>query len=98
MSNFTKIDKLIKYNAKEHNLEAALYRHKVIKTWGEIASAFVDGANKLTQAVDFKKGVLKIACLSREVASLIRLLAEKIVAAINEVIGKRVLFSIFVEV
>jgi hypothetical protein len=51
----------------------------------------------LTQAVDFKKGVLTVACLSREVASKIKLFAESILEALNQVLGARLVFAIYTE-
>jgi hypothetical protein len=95
---WTSIDKAIRQNAKNQNLETALYRHKALKLWLEIAEGFVKEARQLTQAVDFKKGILTVACLSREVASKIRFLAEQIITALNELMGKRVIYAIYVEV
>lgn len=95
---FAKIDKLISQTAKQYNLETAGYKYQAIKYWGEVAGGFVDEASKLTQAVDFKKGVLTIACLSREVASKLRLLARNIIAALNQLLGKQVVYAIYVEV
>jgi hypothetical protein len=95
---WTGIDKVLKQNAKNYNLETALYKHKALKLWQEIAGGFVEEAGKLTQAVDFKKGILTVACLSRELASKIRLLSEQIITALNELMGQRVVYAIYVEV
>ena len=95
---FSKIDKVLNKTAKNYNLENALYKHKTLKHWQEIASAFVEEAAGFTQAVDFQKGVLTVACLSREVASKIRLLAERIIAALNELLGRQMVYAIYVEV
>ena len=87
----------LKLQAKQYNLENAAYKYKAIKHWSEIAGAFVEEAGKFTQAVDFQKGVLTVACLSRAVASQLRLMAEKIIEALNEVIGRKVIYAIFFE-
>jgi|SRR6185436_18747156 len=94
---FTKIEKLVSQTAKQYNLETALYRHQTIKYWQDVAAAFVEEAKQYTQAIDFKKGVLTVACLSREVAFKIKLMSEKIISALNELVGKPVVYAIFIE-
>src|SRR5579863_1424749 len=91
---FSKIDKVLNHTAKHYNLEAAVCRHRALKHWQQIASAFVEEAAKLTQAVDFKKGVLTIACLSREVASKIKLLAQRIIVALNQLLGRQMVYAL----
>ena len=95
---FSKIDKLLGQTAKQYSLENAVYKHKTIKHWHDVASGFIDGAKELTQATDFKKGVLTVACLSREIASKVKLLAQRIIYALNQVLGKQMVFAIYVEV
>jgi hypothetical protein len=94
---FTPIDKLLKSAAKEYHLENALYRHKTLQSWHKVISGFIEEAQSQTQAVDFQKGVLTVACLSREAAYKIRLMSERIIAALNEVLGRRVVYAIYVE-
>jgi predicted nucleic acid-binding Zn ribbon protein len=98
LTGFTPIGKLLKNTAKEHNLETAMYRHKTLKNWQNVVSGFIEEAQDQTKAVDFKKGILTVACLSREVAYEIKLMAERIIEALNEVVGKRVIYAIYVEV
>ena len=95
---FSKIDKVLNKTAKHYNLENALYKHKALKHWQEIASAFVEEAAVFTQAVDFQKGILTVACLSREVASKIKLLAQRIISALNDILGRQMVYAIYVEV
>jgi len=97
-AGFTPIGKLLKNTAKEYHLENALYRHKTLQSWQKVISGFIEESQNQTQAVDFNKGVLTVACLSREAAYKIKLMAERIIAALNEVIGKRVIYAIYVEV
>jgi len=95
---FVPLNKLLKNTAKEYHLENAMYRHKALTTWREVAIGFIEDAQNLTQAIDFNKGVLTIACLSREVAYRVKLLAERIMEELNNIIGHRVVYAIYVEV
>ncbi len=95
---FSKIDNLITQTAKNYKLETVLYRQKTIKHWQSVAGSFIEEAANLSQAVDFKKGILVIACLSKELASKLRLLAQRIVAALNQLLGKTVVFGLYIEV
>jgi len=95
---FTPIGKLLKKTAKDYNLESALYRHKTLAGWQKVAGGFIEEAAEKTKALDFNKGVLTVACLSREAAYKIKLMAEQIIVALNESIGKRVIYAIYVEV
>jgi hypothetical protein len=95
--NFSRIDKVLGKTAKNYNLESALYKHKTLKHWHEIASAFLDEAKELTKAINFEKGVLTVACLSREVATQVKFLAQRIIYALNQFLGKQMVFAIYVE-
>ena len=97
-SGFRRIDALILQSARSRHLEGALYRHKVLRSWQDIASGFLEEAKELSQAVDLKNGVLTIACLSRELAARIKLLARRIIAAINQMLGRAVVYAIAIEV
>ena len=94
---FSRIDKIISLTAKERNLEAPLFRHKTLKYWNQVAAAFVEEAKDLTQAVDFKKGVLTVACLSQEVVYKLKLQAQKIIGALNQMLGRQVVYAIYFE-
>lgn len=95
---FTKINKLVDQAAKNHNLQTALYRHNTLKNWQQAVSGFIEEARESTRAVDFKKGTLFVACLSREIAAQIRLLTQRIIYALNQLLGRQVVFAISVEV
>ncbi len=94
---FTPINKVIGNSAKNYNLENALHKHQALKHWEVIAAGFIEGAENLTKALDFKKGVLTIACLSKEVAYKVKFMAERLISALNEVLGKRLIYAIYVE-
>jgi hypothetical protein len=91
---FAKIDKVLNNTAKNYNLEEAMHRHQALKYWHDVATSFVEEAKALTKAVDFKKGVLTVACLSREVASKIKLLSVRIIESLNQILGRRLVFAI----
>src|SRR5581483_11532784 len=96
--NFSRIDKIIKQTADHYKLQDAIHRYKVLKTWQSVACGFFDRAAELTKAINFNKGVLRVACLSREIALQLKILAPRLVEAINEVLGRRLVFAIAVEV
>jgi hypothetical protein len=95
---FAPIDKLISQTAKNYKLENALYKHRVLKSWQDVAGGFIDQAKELTQAMDFKKGILTVACLNREVASQIKLMAQRIIYAFNQLLGRTLVYAIYLEV
>jgi len=95
---FMPLKKLLKETAKEYHLESTLNRQKALTTWHGVVSGFIEDAQRLTQAVDFNKGVLTVACLSREAAYKMKLMAERIIAALNEVLGQRMVYAIYMEV
>lgn len=97
-NGFSRIDKVLKKTAKDYNLETALYKHKTLKYWHEVAVGFIDEAQRLTQAIDFKKGILIVACLSHEVANQIRILSKRIIYELNQIIGKQMVYAIHLEV
>lgn len=95
---FSKIDGLITQKAKKNNYEQILYKHKIVRHWQQVAGSFVEEAKEQTKALDFKKGVLTIACLSLEIARKLKTLASTIVSALNEFLGRRVVFALYFEV
>lgn len=95
---FESIDRVIGRAAKEKKLLGAVNRYKTLKNWEKAAGGFITQAGELTRASDLKNGVLFVACLSREIAYQIRLLAPRIITALNHLVGKQVVFAIQVEV
>lgn len=94
---FSKIDRLLTSAAKQYNLETALYRHKIQKYWHEVAESFVEGAKEQTQAMDLKRGVLTVACLSKQVAQKLKLLAQRIMHTLNQILGKQIVYAINIQ-
>jgi hypothetical protein len=94
---FVSIEKALLYNKNNAQIKAAFYRQKALKSWQAIAGAFIEDSAELTHAVDLKKGVLTIACLSREAAAKLKLLAERIISALNQLIGTRAVFALHIE-
>lgn len=95
---FSRIDKIIYKTAKSHNFNAAFHKHKAIKHWHEAAASFVEDVKNTTKAINLEKGVLTVACLSLEVARKLKILAQRIIFALNELIGHRVIFALRLEV
>ena len=95
---FSRINKVLDTTAKNYHLEAALAKHKTLKHWAEVAGAFIEEAKNLTQAINFEKGVLTVACVSKEVANQVKLLASRLIYALNQIIGKQLVYAIYVEV
>lgn len=95
---FYKIDKVLGVAAKNYKLEHVMHKHRTLKHWHGVASGFIEEASNLTQAIDFKKGILIVACLTKEIASKVRLFSERIIYALNQALGKQLVFGIHVEV
>jgi predicted nucleic acid-binding Zn ribbon protein len=95
---YESIDKVISRSAKEKKMLGAVNRYKTLKNWEKAAGGFILQAGELTRALDLKNGVLFIACLSREIAYQIKLLASRIITVLNQLVGKQVVFAIQIEV
>jgi hypothetical protein len=93
-TRFTKIDNLLQKTAKEYHLESALYAYQVSKYWEKVLGEFFQDASNKTKITEFKKGVLTVACLCKELASEIKILAQRIIYALNKLLGRRVIYSI----
>ncbi len=97
-NGFCRVDKVIRKVAKDHRLEQVLYKHKTLKSWAGVAGAFVEEAKEQTQAIDFRRGVLIVACLSKNVAYKLKMLASRIISALNQYLGRQVVFALQVEI
>jgi hypothetical protein len=95
--NYTKIDKVLSQTAKQYKLEGALHRYEALKYWEEVVTSYILEAKELTKAVDFRKGVLTVACLSKEISYQIKLLSQRIIYALNQLLGKNLVFAIKIE-
>jgi predicted nucleic acid-binding Zn ribbon protein len=95
---FTKISKILPEKLKTYNLQSAIDKARVVKVWHQASTRFLEDAVELTKAIDYKAGVLFVACLSQELAYQIKLMASRIILAINELLGKNLVWSIKLEV
>jgi hypothetical protein len=77
--------------------QQAMVKSQVLKVWEEVVEGFFKQAKGLTQAVEFKQGKLFVACLSHTLASQIIAMAKSLVRAINEMLGKVVVYALAVE-
>ncbi len=94
---FTKIEKVLKTTSKNYKLDAAVRKHQLLKAWQDIVRAFVSEAAETSKAIHFEKGVLLVACLSKEVAYQIKVLSQRIIYALNQFLGSTAVFAIQVE-
>ena len=81
---FEKVNKILPGKIKQYKLEKSFYKRQAIKHWHGAACKYIDKAHESTQALDLKNGVLTIACLSKEIAYQIKLLAQRIMYEINK--------------
>ncbi len=96
--SFESLGRVIGQVAREKKMVGAVNRYKILKNWERAVSSFITQAGDTTRALDVKNGVLFIACLNREVAYQIKLLAARIIELLNQLVGKQVVYAINVEV
>ena len=96
--SFESLGRTINKVAQAKKLTGAVNRYKALKNWEAAVGGFIQEAKELTRALDLKNGVLRVACLSREIAYQIKLLAARIITALNQLVGKQVVYAIQVEV
>lgn len=96
--SFTKIKYIIPDTAKQHQVEAQFIKYKTIQAWEKVLPGFFTEAGELTKAINFEKGTLYVACLSKDLYSAIRQLTQQILRALNEFLGKNLVFNLVVEV
>ncbi|MEK7617986.1 MAG: hypothetical protein AAB410_02470 [Patescibacteria group bacterium] len=94
---FVGISNAIEGHPKSKILKQAFYKHRAINTWEKAVSEFFEGAEAQSKAVDFKEGVLMVACLSKDLAYKIKAFAQRIIYILNQLIGKDLVFAIRVE-
>lgn len=94
---FKSVGSVLPDRMKQYKLQKAFYKHQAIRYWKDAARSFADDLSKETKAIDLKNGILIIACLSKELAYQIKILSQRIIAHINQLIGKHVVYAIAVE-
>lgn len=77
--------------------ESAFQKHLAVKAWHNAADQFFEEAGNKTRAIDFKEGVLFVACLSKELAYKIKMFAQRIIYLLNQLIGKELVFALKIE-
>ncbi len=96
-TQFIKIDQVLSQVGENKKIKPGLVRYQVLSCWYKIVETFMEAGREQTRALDFKKGVLFVACLSREIAYQIKILTSRMVHALNQVLGKQLVFTIAVE-
>lgn len=87
----------INSNIKKYKIEDKVKGALAVTHWEKVISELFPHAAHKTMALSFEKGVLKIATLSREIAYEISLYKERLIHALNNLLGKRVVFALQVE-
>ncbi len=95
---FAKIDRVLYSQAKNYKLEPALHRHKVSQNWESILCGFLADAGGQTKILNLKDGVLVVASLDKKIAYEIKVLAQRILYALNNFLGGQFVFAIQVVV
>ncbi len=95
---FAKIDNVLNNQAKNYKLEPAFYKYRIGKNWENILSGFLAEVEGRTKVLDLKKGILIIASLDKQLAYKIKVLAQRILYAINNFLGGQFVFAIQVVV
>ncbi len=96
-AGFIRIGKVLPSVSKQYKLDQALVRYEVIRSWQEVIAGFFENALNQTKAIDFKNGKLTIACLSEALGYEIRALSSRIIYAINSLLGKNLVYAIWIE-
>ena len=96
-NGFNSINEVIVGTENLKKLQPIVEKYKALKIWESVAKSFLADLEKQTKAMDLKKGVLYVACLSKEAAYQIKVLKEKIINALNTILGKRIVFAIYIE-
>lgn len=78
-------------------LAQAFNQYQIKQKWNQALAGFFDNTDGQTMVVDFREGVLWVACLSRELAYEIKLLAKRILETLNKLLGRTLVFGLRVE-
>ncbi len=95
---FTNIKYIIPESAKQHQAESQFIKYKIIAAWEKVAPGFFAECVELTKAINFEKGTLTVACLSKELCTSIRQVCQQILHALNEFLGRELVYSLVVEI
>ncbi len=95
---FVSIKHIIPQSARQHQAEAEFIKYKVINAWEKVSPGFFVEAAGLTKAINFEKGTLYIACLSKDLYFAIRQLAQQMLKAINGFLGRQMVYNLVIEV
>ena len=91
------INKTLNENIRRYHLDDKVKHYQICQVWEKVVTSFLPEAAAKTMAVAFEKGVLKVASLHKEVADKIRIFHDQIVKALNEFVGKKMVFQIVCE-
>ncbi len=89
-----KVGHLVKRAIKKHKLENQIKKYSVCRDWERVIIAVFPHAENKTMAVAFENGILHVASISREIADQIAVYQKRIIYALNEAIGKELVYRI----
>lgn len=92
-----RINKQLHAIIKKYKIEDKVRTQQALQNWEKIVSQHLPQAAQKTLPLSLDRGVLKVAALSKDVAYEIRLYQKRLAEAINEEIGKRLVFVISCE-
>jgi hypothetical protein len=93
-----KINKTLNTAMKKYKIEDRIKQHQLLAVWEKVVSDFLPKAAQQTMAVAFEKGILKIASLTKEIAYEINLYQKRLVEALNNFLGKQIVYGIVCEI
>lgn len=96
-SNFTSLKKLIPQAAELHKAERHYAKYQVFAAWEQAVVGFFAEAKQLTKPIEFEKGKLIVACLSQDLQTLLKQVAQQLLRALNDLLGKTLVYSLVIE-
>ncbi len=89
-----KIEFLVKKSLRTHKLETKVKQYSVCRDWESVVTGLFPNAEKKTMAISFENGILRVASLSKDIADQILVCQKRIIYALNEKIGRDLVYRI----
>ena len=78
-------------------IEDKVKTYEVLRFWDRVIGESLPKAQGQTMALSFERGILRVAVLSRDVASEIRMYSQRLIYALNVILGREMVFAIVCE-
>jgi len=92
-----RINKTLNAAVKKYKIEDKVRAQSALKHWERVVGELLPKAAQRTMAVSLEKGILRVVALSKELAFEIRMFQQRLMEALNKMIGKRLVFVIVCE-